>query len=239
MIPRYQTVLFGLLLVTSLVMAVVLWQLREHAHQRMLAGQDSAPTQAPHVTPAEQAVLVVANDADGSLMTQMHALPLPQDTGSRLRTILGKLLDLYAAEGATHPVPGGAASVSQVFLMSLPESAQKAAATDVAGTQSNKVVVSLNNAPSPAADFSAKDAAAKDQPLLAVVNLTAGFANNHPAGLEAETLTLLSLCGTLHANQPRIAQVRFLVDGQVRDTLAGHADLSRTYLTAESQSAGQ
>ena len=34
MIPRYQNVLFAVLLVASLVMGVVLWQLRERAHER-------------------------------------------------------------------------------------------------------------------------------------------------------------------------------------------------------------
>jgi hypothetical protein len=66
-----------------------------------------------------------------------------------------------------------------------------------------------------------------------VVNLTAAFAASHPSGIETETLTLLSICGTLHANLPRVTQVRFLVDGKVRSTLAGHADLTRTYLAAE------
>ncbi len=41
---------------------------------------------------------------------------------------------------------------------------------------------------------------------------------------------MLSICGTLHANLPRVTQIRFLVDGQPRSTLAGHADLTRTYL---------
>jgi hypothetical protein len=70
-------------------------------------------------------------------------------------------------------------------------------------------------------------------PELAVVNLTGSFAASHPSGLETETLTLLSICATLHANLPRVTQVRFLVDGQQRATLAGHADLTRTYLAAE------
>jgi hypothetical protein len=48
-------------------------------------------------------------------------------------------------------------------------------------------------------------------------------------------LTVLSICGTLHANLPRITQVRFLVDGQQRDTLAGHADLTRTYLAGNAE----
>jgi hypothetical protein len=70
-------------------------------------------------------------------------------------------------------------------------------------------------------------------PQLAVVNLTGSFAANHPAGIETETLTILSICGTLHANLSRVTQVRFLVDGQPRATLAGHADLTRTYLAAD------
>jgi hypothetical protein len=37
----------------------------------------------------------------------------------------------------------------------------------------------------------------------------------------------------LHENFPAVEQVRFLVDGQPRETLAGHADLTRTYLAGE------
>ncbi|HEV2276360.1 MAG TPA: GerMN domain-containing protein [Acidobacteriaceae bacterium] len=69
---------------------------------------------------------------------------------------------------------------------------------------------------------------------MAVVNLSGSFAAEHPSGIEPETLTLLSILGTLHANFPDITQVRFLVDGQPRETLAGHADLSRVYLAADS-----
>jgi hypothetical protein len=68
--------------------------------------------------------------------------------------------------------------------------------------------------------------------MLAVVNLSSGLLQAHPSGIETETMTLLSLIGTLHANMPEIAQVRFLVDGAPRDTLAGHADLTRTYLAS-------
>jgi hypothetical protein len=66
------------------------------------------------------------------------------------------------------------------------------------------------------------------------VNLKASFAASHPSGLETESLTVLSICGTLHANLPQVTEVRFLVDGQVRPSLAGHADLTRTYLVADS-----
>jgi hypothetical protein len=73
--------------------------------------------------------------------------------------------------------------------------------------------------------------------LLAVVNLTNSFAQNHPSGIEPETLTLLSMIATLKANLPTVTQVRFLVDGQQQPTLAGHADLTRTYLAAGTQMA--
>jgi hypothetical protein len=68
---------------------------------------------------------------------------------------------------------------------------------------------------------------------LAVVNLSGAFVAGHPSGIQTETLTVMSICGTLHANLPRVTQVRFLVDGQPHATLAGHADLTRTYLAAD------
>jgi hypothetical protein len=210
-IPRHQKILFAILLLASIGMGVSLWRMRQHAHQRLLAGQDTLPTQAPQVAVAEQATLMVANDEDDSLQGQVRALPLPSDPEARARALLGKLLDIYAAQDATHPAPGGASSVSQVFLLPVARDAQGAAAP--------------NGAPNATG--------AANGPQLAVVNLTSNFAASHPSGLETETLTVLSICGTLHANFPRIAEVRFLVDGQQRPTLAGHADLTRTYLTSD------
>ncbi len=64
---------------------------------------------------------------------------------------------------------------------------------------------------------------------LAVINLRGSFVNNHPSGIQVEALTLASIIGTLHAAIPEITSIRFLVDGQPHDTLAGHADLLRTY----------
>ena len=194
MIPRYQKILVVILLLASLGMGFKLWQLQERAHKRLLAGEATAPTAAPVVAPAEQATLIVANDMDNSLVPQVHSLPLPADPGARARTILGKLLDLYAAPESTHPAPGGAASIGQVFLLPAPG-----------------------------------DRNSSDQ--LAVVDLTGTFAASHPSGLETESLTVLSICSTLKANLPTVTEVRFLVDGQQRPTLAGHADLTRTYLT--------
>jgi hypothetical protein len=64
---------------------------------------------------------------------------------------------------------------------------------------------------------------------LAIVNLHPSFVDNHPSGIDVEALTIQSIIGTLHAALPQIAEVRFLVNGQPRDTLAGHADLLHTY----------
>ena len=69
--------------------------------------------------------------------------------------------------------------------------------------------------------------------LLAVINLRGAFADAHPSSIRIENLTLQSIIGTLHANMPQIEQIRFLVDGQPRETLAGHADLLRTYTAAD------
>ena len=117
MIPRYQKVLFVILLLAALGMGFKLWQLRDRAHKRLLAGQTISPTAAPVVAPAEQATLVVANDLENSLVPQVHSLPLPADPGARARAVLGKLLDLYAAPESTHQIAGGAAAVDQVFLL--------------------------------------------------------------------------------------------------------------------------
>jgi hypothetical protein len=205
MIPRYQKIVFVVLLVVSISMGVVLVRLRELAHDRLLKGQDLAPTTAPAVAPAEQATLVVANDMDGTLLAEAHSLPLPKDPEARARALLEKLMEIYAATDATHPVAAVPRAVEQVFLL-------------------------------PAADSARESGQAGGQ--LAVVNLSGAFADGHPSGIETESLTVESICGTLHANLPQIGEVRFLVDGKPRETLAGHADLTRTYLTSETAEAG-
>jgi spore germination protein GerM len=63
----------------------------------------------------------------------------------------------------------------------------------------------------------------------AVVDLSAPFANRHRSGVLVEELTVLSLVRTLAANFPGIRQVKILIDGKERDTLAGHADLADFY----------
>ena len=204
MIPRYQKIVVLVLLVVSIAMAAVLVRLRERAHDRRLKGEDLAPTSAPAVAPAVQASLVVANDQDGTMITESQSLPLPADGEARARALIEKLLELYAEPGSTHPVPGVPRAVLQVFLMPQPQTQGKS------------------------------DAPSGGQ--LAVVDLAGDFADGHPSGIQTEALTIESICSTLRANLPQVAEVRFLVDGQPRATLAGHADLTRTYLTLETTS---
>jgi hypothetical protein len=206
MIPRHQTVLFVILLVASAIMSIVLWNQLRRAHERLLRGDVSAPTRAPQVAPTEQATLMVADDADNSVRPRSLILPLPDNPEARARAVLGKLFELDAAPDATHPVPGAAGAVAQVFLL-------------------------------PIADHSGKTSVTS--PELAVVNLSSAFVSGHPSGIETETLTIRSICGTLKANLPRVTEVSFLVDGQPHPTLSGHADLTRTYLTDDETLTGR
>lgn len=66
-------------------------------------------------------------------------------------------------------------------------------------------------------------------PGLAVIDLNSAFADGHRSGVFVEELTVISMVQTLTANIPGITRVKILVNGKERDTLAGHADLSRSY----------
>lgn len=63
----------------------------------------------------------------------------------------------------------------------------------------------------------------------AVVDTNSSFADAHPSGVLAEELTIASLVVTLNANDSKVMRVKILVNGQERETLAGHADLKRFY----------
>jgi len=66
-------------------------------------------------------------------------------------------------------------------------------------------------------------------PGAAVIDLNAAFADQHRSGILSEQLTVNSLVETLAVNVPGIQRVNILVEGKVRDTLAGHADLSDSF----------
>jgi len=63
----------------------------------------------------------------------------------------------------------------------------------------------------------------------AIVDTNSAFANAHPSGVLTEELTVASIVATLNAADSQIQRVKILVNGQERETLAGHADLHRFY----------
>lgn len=65
-----------------------------------------------------------------------------------------------------------------------------------------------------------------------VIDMTTQFADGHPSGVLAEQFTVTSVIETVNANVRGVAKVKFLINGQERETLAGHADLMSFYQTA-------
>ncbi|MFZ0762041.1 MAG: GerMN domain-containing protein [Candidatus Sulfotelmatobacter sp.] len=83
-------------------------------------------------------------------------------------------------------------------------------------------------------------------PGLAVIDINAAFADGHRSGILSEELTVASFIETLSANIQGIQRVKILVEGEERQTLAGHVDLSNFFdvsavnqLAAQLQSAAQ
>jgi hypothetical protein len=66
-------------------------------------------------------------------------------------------------------------------------------------------------------------------PGVAVIDVNGAFADSHRSGILVEELTVASLIHTLSANTQGLLKVKILVDGKLRDTLAGHADLTDFY----------
>jgi len=203
-IPKYQRVLFYVLLAATLLMAFFLFYERTQARDRLAAQGDATPLSAPVSTSTESFTLDLASDGDGSVTAVQRQIALPLEPSVRARALLERLVAEYALPDAKHRLASGAA-VDDVFLLKLP--------------------IALPNA-DPAT-------VTADAGELAVINLRGSFVNQHPSGVEVEMLTVLSMIGTLHANFSDITQVRFLVDGQPKETLAGHVDLGRVYPAAD------
>lgn len=67
---------------------------------------------------------------------------------------------------------------------------------------------------------------------VAVIDFTLDLLEGHSGGIHAEELTVYSLSHTLVESIPAIAEVRLLVEGQQRETLAGHLDLRSGFARA-------
>ena len=205
MIRQHQRFLFWSLNLGILIVAVFLIRGCKQAHDRLGAPDDETPIAAPTSASDEQTSLYLAGDADASITVASRSLALPEEPTTRARVLLTHLLAEYALPGSAHPLPSGP-SVDDVFLLDLP-------------------ITGVNSLTRP----DALPAYTSNTGQLAIINLHGSFADTHPAGIETENLTLQSIIGTLHAAFPGITEIRFLVDGQPRETLAGHADLTRSY----------
>jgi hypothetical protein len=224
MIPRYQRILFWVLLGAILLMALFLLRGCEQAREKLTRPRNETPLAAPVDSASESVQLALASDADGSITLVQRDLALPSESTARARVLLARLIAEYSYKNSAHPIESGPA-IDDVFLLDLPLH-PPAAARDAAGDSS--AATGSSDAPLQANDLTTTQPHAPGG-QLAVINLRGTFADHHPSGIEPETLTINSIIGTLYANFPRIEQVRFLVDGHPRDTLAGHADLLRTY----------
>lgn len=227
MISRHQRILFWCLVGAILLMGGWLFHEHQQERTRLRSLADQTPIDAPY-SDTEPITLDLANDDDGSITATTRQIALPQETTARARALIDHLIAEYAAPDSGHPLPSGAV-VDGVFLLPLPVVGH---AIDVdARSTPDHTPTKLVGAPPDALQPAASGGE------LAVINLRSSFVNAHPSGVEVETLTLQSILGTLHANIPSIEQVRFLVDGQPRETLAGHADLLRTYPTRDTTTA--
>jgi hypothetical protein len=219
-IYKHQRIVFWVMVGCIVLMATLLFLERQRGRERILSLANQMPLDAPAAS-TEPVTLDLANDDNGSIHAEQRQMALPVEVNARVRALLDQLIAEYALPGSAHPLQQGSA-VSEVFLLPLPVvgySVNSAAPLRADGTPATSPVAADTPGPAPA----------NPGGELAVIDLRSTFVNQHPSGVEVESLTLLSIVGTLHANIPQIEQVRFLVDGQPRETLAGHADLLRTY----------
>jgi hypothetical protein len=227
MIQRHERIVFWCLVACIVAMGVFLAVERQRGRDRIQALADATPIDAPTAT-TEPVTLALANDTDGTITAGQRQIALPSEVNARARALIDHLVAEYSLPGSAHPLQSGAA-VAEVFLVPLPVVGYAAGGAATNGDTAKTAT------PVASTDAGALQAVSPGGEL-AVVDLRGAFVDQHPSGVEVESLTLLSIIGTLHANLPQIEQVRFLVDGQQRETLAGHADLLRTYPSRDTSS---
>ncbi len=204
MISRFQKYLFFAMLLGCVGMAAFLLRLRNRAQDRLAAQGMAAPAEMTETATSAQKTVT---------------LYVPNDLDDSL-TAVEKSISLPEDRNAQ----------ARVILENLLEAWR---APD--STHPMNVTAGIDDVyfmPVPQAKDAA-NGAGNNAGEMAVVDLSGALTTAQPSGIEPETLTLLSMMATLHANLPAVTQVHFLVDGQQRETLAGHADLTRTYLAGE------
>ncbi len=228
--PRHLRILLWCLIASILTMGVVLFVERQRQRDKVRDIADQAPVDTPY-TDAEPVTLDLANDNTGAITATERHIALPSEANARARALLDHLLSEYALPGSTHPLPPGV-MVNEIFLLPLPIVGHEIDAHAPATADGRVATVPV----APTSPEALQPTAPGGE--LAVIDLRGTFVNGHPSGVEVESLTLASILGTLHTDLPQIEQVRFLVDGQPRETLAGHIDLLRTYPVRETVTPG-
>src|ERR1700743_486362 len=64
----------------------------------------------------------------------------------------------------------------------------------------------------------------------AIADFSEAMATSTPSGIQSEQMAVDSIAKTLKANVPQVKWLKILIHGQEVDTLAGHLDLTRTFL---------
>ena len=64
----------------------------------------------------------------------------------------------------------------------------------------------------------------------AIADFSEALATATPSGIQSEQLAVDSITRTLEANVPRVQRLKILIHGQEMETLAGHLDLTGTFL---------
>jgi hypothetical protein len=116
MIPRYQRILFWILIGGIVLMAAFLLHGCRQAHKRLTSFNDATPIAAPTTASTEDVTLYLASDADGSITATSFQVALPKDASIRARILLDYLIAQYALPTSAHPLQAGPA-VDDVFLL--------------------------------------------------------------------------------------------------------------------------
>jgi hypothetical protein len=200
MVPRSLLIAVAILLLAAFGLGFYALHLKRTASQAQPVA-DTHPMAPPAAGPMIKVPIWVANDSDGTLHVQQVAIASPGG------------------------IPPGAdigqkqMRARQALRALIAEYRGPASAHPLAGGADVNEVFCVST---PAA-------AGGQNQLLAVVDVNAALANAHRSGILVEELTLASMAQTLAANVPGITQMKVLVEGKERETLAGHASLQEPY----------
>ena len=64
----------------------------------------------------------------------------------------------------------------------------------------------------------------------AIADFSEALGTSIPSGIQSEQLAVDSITRTLEANVPQVLRLKILIHGQEVDTLAGHLDLTQTFM---------